>query len=457
MKLLITLVVVSAVSVNAGSDWKMFMKWAKTKAMESCWGEENMKLHTLNMKKAVSKCLQVDAPETDLPPFRYLNRFTNNLVNMANNRHQYGYEHGDAEMMKLMKMMIMVKMMNSFGGHNEDHHSLRHGCNGFHDCDDNNYTRKKKSPMMEMLIKRFMKSQGGPQGLKEPARYEYIDMDDSYTKAGKDGRIMVRLMKSQDGDDYDSIYDYSDSFGGHNEVNGYSGDNKIMMMMRNAHKRKKEKYENMDSPPRYEYMDMDHMDNMEMFSKMFRSMISNNNYSPMMKRFMSSFQKRQAGDSLELNDRLKEKLERLMEEHVSEMSNMTCVLREMNVLDTRNKIDIAAMKADVQNYQMPSEWFKDQYFAILDNCQEVAENQPAELDNMYNMPGMQHLGTVKSFMTCAKTAKMRLCMNQDTKKKIETNFGPVEELLQSFNNQINEEQLFFMVNELLQGDDQEWM
>merc|ERR1712037_962568 len=64
------------------------------------------------------------------------------------------------------------------------------------------------------------------------------------------------------------------------------------------------------------------------------------------------------------------------------------------------------------------------------------EQQPAELDNMYNMPGMQHMGTVKSFMTCCKTAKMRLCMNQDTKKKIETNFGPVEELLQSFNNQI---------------------
>ena len=162
-----------------------------------------------------------------------------------------------------------------------------------------------------------------------------------------------------------------------------------------------------------------------------------------------------------------------MEDHVSEMSNMTCVLREMNVLDTRNKIDVAAMKADSQNYkvvasndpnflidfsvQMPSEWFKQEYFSILDNCYEVAENQPAELDNMFNMPGMQHMGKVKSFLTCKKSAKMRLCMNQDTKKKIETNFGPVEELLQSFNNQINEEQLFFMVNELLQGSEQEWM
>ena len=41
-----------------------------------------------------------------------------------------------------------------------------------------------------------------------------------------------------------------------------------------------------------------------------------------------------------------------MEDHVSEMSNMTCVLREMNVLDTRNKIDVAAMKADSQNYNV---------------------------------------------------------------------------------------------------------
>ena len=41
-----------------------------------------------------------------------------------------------------------------------------------------------------------------------------------------------------------------------------------------------------------------------------------------------------------------------MQEHVSELSNMTCILREMNVLDTRNKIDIAAMKADTENYKV---------------------------------------------------------------------------------------------------------
>merc|ERR1719507_2963794 len=205
--------------------------------MESCWGEENMKLHTLNMKKAVSKCLQVDAPETELPPLRYLNRFTNNLVSMANNNHGYGQSHNNEdELVKMMKMMMMMKMMQSFGGHDEDHHSSRH-------------VPARAEDMMSMMLKKMMNSES------------------------------------------------------------------------------------------HDRMDTMDMDNMDMFSKMFKQ-----------------------------------------------------------------------MKADAENYQMPSQWFKEQYFAILDSCYEVAENQPAELDNMYNMPGMQHMGTVKSFMTCCKTAKMRLCM-----------------------------------------------
>merc|ERR1711884_1008453 len=73
MKVLLVLAVAAAVSAHSGEDYKMFMKWAKGKAMESCWGEDNMKLLTLNMKKAVSKCMQEDAPVLDLPPFRYMN------------------------------------------------------------------------------------------------------------------------------------------------------------------------------------------------------------------------------------------------------------------------------------------------------------------------------------------------------------------------------------------------
>merc|ERR1712073_14692 len=86
--------------------------------------------------------------------------------------------------------------------------------------------------------------------------------------------------------------------------------------------------------------------------------------------------KRQADDSLQLNDRLKEKLEHVMEEHGSEMSNMTCVLREMNVLNSRNNIDIAAMKADTENYNMPSQWFKQKYFSILTTATRSPRTSP---------------------------------------------------------------------------------
>merc|ERR1711915_1038520 len=112
---------------------------------------------------------------------------------------------------------------------------------------------------------------------------------------------------------------------------------------------------------------------------------------------------RQTDDSLALNDRLTDKLKTMMEEHVHKVSNMTCVLRELNVIDYNNNIDVNAIKEDSKQY------------------------------------------------------KMKLCMYQDTKKKIEANFGPLEELLEGFNNQLTEEQVFFMVNELLQGSEDEFM
>merc|ERR1712001_213528 len=229
MKVLLVLAVAAAVSAHSGEDYKMFMKWAKGKAMESCWGEDNMKLLTLNMKKAVSKCMQEDAPELDLPPFRYMNRFTNSLVSMANSRSQ------DQDLYKMMEYMMkmMSRMMNK-------------------------------------------------EGQYERSEYDNMDMYDMFSKM------------------YNS-----------NKYDKYN------------------RHDNHDSNYR-SYDDM----------------------SPMMRRFMS---KRQADDSLQLNDRLKEKLEHVMEEHVSEMSNMTCVLREMNVLNSRNNIDIAAMKADTENYNMPSQ------------------------------------------------------------------------------------------------------
>jgi len=351
MKLILSLCLLGLAA--AGQDYKMFMKWAKTKAMESCWGEDNMKLYTVNMKKAVAKCHQVDAPELDLAPFRSANRFVNNLVRM-------GGQHGDhmEEMETFMKFYKFTKMMDY----------------------SDNYAHKQDDTMEKMKMMMMMKK-----------------MMDS---------------KMDHYEDHDS----------------YAMDLFRQVPRKSFEPKKSHEYDN------------------EKMSSLWRSMGQ--------MRF-----KRQADDSLALNDRLKEKLVGMMEEHVNMVSNMTCVLKELNVIDHNNNVDLVALKEDSKQYKMPSQWFGDKYEEILEGCHEVSENLPASLQeeyvpSNYNGP-MRNLGKIKSFMNCCKSAKMKLCMNQDTKKKIEANFGPVEELVEGFNNQLTEDQVFFMVNQLLEGSEED--
>merc|ERR1712165_20583 len=372
MKFLLVLCLLGRV---AGSeDYKMFMKWAKTKAMESCWGEDNMKIYTVNMKKAVAKCQQKDVPELDLPPLRAINRMINNMVGMAGHRED---QHQEMEyFQKFFRFMQMMKMMN-----HDDHD----------DYDD--YNRKQPTFKSDEVYR--------------PKPYSQMK-DSSDMNMMEKMKMMMMKMMAETKNNY-----YADETGS---------------------------YKRND--------DMGYQNKMDSMDSMFRSMGQ--------MRF-----KRQAGDSLALNDRLKEKLEHMMKEHVEHVSNMTCVLRELNVIDQNNNIDVNAMKRDAEQYKMPSTWFGDRYEEILESCHQVAENLPASLQdkvlpNNYNGP-MRNLAKIKSFMNCCKTAKMKLCMYQDTKKKIETNFGPVDQLLEGFNNQITEEQVFYMVNELLQGDDDEFM
>merc|ERR1739844_276824 len=349
MKVLAVLLLASYAIAHGGDDYHMFKNWAQTKAMESCWGEENMKVYTVNMKKAVAKCHQVDAPELDLAPFRSANRFVNNLVKM-------GGQHGDhmEEMETFMKFYKFTKMMD-------------HSQNDYH-----SYNQDDSMEKMKMML------------------------------------MMKRMMDERKSEVYDSY--------------------KEPAFRQYQKSRKSEEYDN------------------EAMSSLWRSMGQ--------MRF-----KRQADDSLALNDRLKEKLVGMMEEHVNMVSNMTCVLKELNVIDHNNNVDLAAMKEDSKQYKMPSQWFGDKYEEILEGCYEVSENLPASLQeeyvpSNYNGP-MRNLGKIKSFMNCCKSAKMKLCMNQDTKKKIETNFGPVEELVEGFNNQLTEDQVFFMVNQLLEGSEED--
>ena len=70
MKVFLVLCLASLAAAGGGEDWQIYKQWMMMKAQDSCWGEENSKLHTVMLKKAVAKCHQVDAPELNLPPFR---------------------------------------------------------------------------------------------------------------------------------------------------------------------------------------------------------------------------------------------------------------------------------------------------------------------------------------------------------------------------------------------------
>merc|ERR1711936_919812 len=181
----------------------------------------------------------------------------------------------------------------------------------------------------------------------------------------------------------------------------------------------------------------------DMFSDMFDSSDRMDNYrsssdykNPMgrMSQFKNMFNsmcfKRAAGDNLDLGDRLVEKLAEQKHHMEAKIGNMTCVMRELNVLDASNNIDIQAMKRDTQKYTMPSEWFKTKYEHLLDACYEMATK-------------------------CCEKAKTKLCMHQDIKNKVESNFGPMEDILQE--TQLTEHEFFPLVMQLLHGKEMDYM
>merc|ERR1712142_293525 len=77
------------------------------KAQEKCFGEENTKIHTVNLKTAVAKCYQIDAPELNLPPYNAPYRFINTLMNSAEEMEQ-------TRMMTLFQMMQMINKQDSY-------------------------------------------------------------------------------------------------------------------------------------------------------------------------------------------------------------------------------------------------------------------------------------------------------------------------------------------------------
>merc|ERR1712168_1632199 len=97
----------------AQSQQEMYRSWVGMKAMESCWGEENIKTQTINLKLAVAQCSQQDAPELNLPPFRSPYKFINTLLTPADEKEQQ----------QLMFIHKMMQEMNDNSPHQYNHNS----------------------------------------------------------------------------------------------------------------------------------------------------------------------------------------------------------------------------------------------------------------------------------------------------------------------------------------------
>ena len=360
MKLLVLLALVGVVFAEMMENEEMMKKWMKMKAMESCWGKENMKLYTVSMKRAIAKCHQEDAPELSLPPFRSSYRFVNTMINQGN----------DMEMLKNM-MFAMSMSMNQ---------------------DNSEYS----------YIQPYSTNSGRSDNFMDKMR------------------MMMRRMKMKDmmRSNYQNDYDMSEFF--NDRMDNYRTNNA-----------------------------------MSQFKQMFNSYRSKRQAS---RRQGPRPAPRQAGDNLDLGDRLVEKLAEQKRHMEEKIGNMTCVLKEINALDASNNIDIQGMKRDAQKYTMPSPWFGQKYEQILDTCYEMATNLPAEINNHSTVSGSfgkVKLGEIKMFMKCEMRRKMQLCMNQDIKSKVESNFGPMEQILQQ--TQLTEYEFFPLVMHMLHGEEMDYM
>merc|ERR550534_1540335 len=176
------------------------------------------------------------------------------------------------------------------------------------------------------------------------------------------------------------------------------------------------------------------------------------------KRHVHKPQARNTEQRLDKGDRLFAKLQEQKREHEEHVGNMTCVLKETKVLNKENKIDVQSPKQYMQQYTLPSPWFKKNFEELVDICYETAVNLPADIveDQIIEGDfGTVNFAQVRTFMKCCKEGKRRLCMNQDTKNKIESNFGPINSILKE--TKLTEFQLFPLVQDMLQGEESEYL
>jgi len=445
------------------SEWRQFYKFAVGKAMESCLGKDTVNKYTVNMKKAVAKCQQQEAPELDIPPYRSMYKFVNTIIKSADQMDQY----------KLNQMFNIMRLMTNVHDNEDYNKNYNSGSNWIQE-------QFMKYKMHQMMKEIMYDDQHHSDYKVRPYSFDHKD-----NKMGKFEKM--KLMK-----DIMSQNRYSDNFemkkmmkkffGNHHSNDEYEmmekffkNDNQMdafemmKMMMKFSGDEK-----NMDMSQMMQSMEKMYGNDFQMTEQdynkydMMNMKTEQQEYSPPQARYRfkrqvykplgSKQDYTKPTQGLDRGDRLFAKLQEQKKEHEEYIGNMTCVLRENKILNKENEIDVQSLKKSMEQYSLPSPWFKNRFEELIDICYETATNLPASIVDEQEVEGefgKVNVGQVKTFIKCCREGKQKLCMNQDTKNKIEANFGPIKSILKE--TKLTEYQLFPLVQEMLQGEESEYL
>ena len=166
------------------------------------------------------------------------------------------------------------------------------------------------------------------------------------------------------------------------------------------------------------------------------------------------------------------------------MGNWSCVLKELRMVDKDMELDLEAMLNNIKDMNIRDSWllqqtiedtrtcyavrteklhffgwwskFKDQREEILlkelhqmiFHSFQYAQSLPQRIFDEMTMP--EQWVKIKMYKKCIKMAKYQTCMDNDIKKKLEENFGPLEKLVDTTG--LPEKELLPMAMRLLHGD-----
>jgi len=157
---------------------------------------------------------------------------------------------------------------------------------------------------------------------------------------------------------------------------------------------------------------------------------------------------RRQSDLYELGDRLSGKLMEQKAEMNAKMGNWTCILRELRMVDKNIELDLESMLDNVKDMNIRDSWLLDRTVEDTRTCFAYAQSLPQKLFDDMSMPAQ--MVKVKMFNKCRKMSKYQTCMDNDIKKKLEENFGPLQKLVETTG--LAEKELLPMAMKLLHGD-----